>query len=464
MGCGSSSSQVVPQETIPQIPESSTNKAEIQTDQHLDYLREDLNKYEHILKNIKEILDNYIDGDNKEIMFVAYKELVNKCDGLKSRMSSVNYEVAIIGLEKAGKSTLINAWIGWDFLPTASTRCTYTLTRICATKSGQKYEIEYFDRDEFHSRFERIKEEQEQSKITNSPLKEEIDEIRKYMHEINKYLGNPKITVEVTDFENESVKKEILSAITDIGKARAIKNISFWVANINDISNFTLYDAPGYNSPITMHKEQTTQIIQKMDVVLYAKDISRPDLDVSEINLVKITSESDEFVDVKEKILVALTQGEKIINIKNTSEDNSMLERKSKLAWARLGVSDSRIISVFTKAELEKNLPETSKGFPTIKDTKMKLLKETVSKCVVESRFKFNEKRVKGLRLKIEEFFHVLKKNIFTDFGIDFDSKNVEFDENEGDYIIDRTKEREKVNLKKNIITKLNEIKRILNS
>jgi len=52
-----------------------------------------------------------------------------------------------------------------------------------------------------------------------------------------------------------------------------------------------------------------------MDVVLYAKNIDKPDLNVLEISLVKIASESDQFVEVKDKIIVALTQGEK--NLRN---------------------------------------------------------------------------------------------------------------------------------------------------
>ena len=40
-----------------------------------------------------------------------------------------------------------------------------------------------------------------------------------------------------------------------------------------------------------------------MDVVLYTKNIALPDLNVLENSLVKVASESDEFVEVKDKII-----------------------------------------------------------------------------------------------------------------------------------------------------------------
>ncbi len=196
---------------------------------------------------------------------------------------------------------------------------------------------------------------------------------------------------------------------------------------------------------------------------MYAKNISYPDLNVLEKSLVKVVSESDEFVEIKEKIIVALTQGEKNIRTAN----NSILLAKSKEAWARLGVPGSRIIPVYTQSELEKS--STTKWYPEIKDTNMDFLKRTVSECVVESRYKFTEKRLKGLRNKIDEFVSVLKSKIKEDFDIDFDKTNGDFDENEGDEKLHRDEVNmdgkpmnEEIQRKKNIRNKFKEIIRIL--
>jgi hypothetical protein len=164
-----------------------------------------------------------------------------------------------------------------------------------------------------------------------------------------------------------------------------------------------------------------------MDVVLYAKNIDKPDLNVLECTLVKVASESDEFVEVKDKIIVALTRGETTFPKSN----NPLLLAKSKEAWARLGLHGSRIIYVYSKAELEKS--SATKMYAEIVDTNMEFLKRTVSECVVESRHKFTEKRLKSLRKKIDVNVKALKGYIKEDYEIDFDEENGDFDENEGD-------------------------------
>ena len=46
------------------------------------------------------------------------------------RLEKENFEIAIIGTEKAGKSTFTNALIKSTFLPSAIERCTFTSTTI----------------------------------------------------------------------------------------------------------------------------------------------------------------------------------------------------------------------------------------------------------------------------------------------------------------------------------------------
>jgi hypothetical protein len=254
MGCGPSEVAPITEPTNipPIIIERQSTFIDVNQDANLRYLKEEFKSYEKILKNIGDILENFRDGKNKSTLKISFDELNNICEEQKNRMNKNDYEVAIVGLEKAGKSTLMNAWIGWDFLPTAATRCTYTLTRILSTDRNQRYEIEYFTRSEFYSRFDKIKEEYSKINDPNSPLKNEIEEINKFRNEIDIYLNKPLQTVTVDDFKSESVKQDIISFITIPSKARAIKNISFWVAKLNAINNFTLYDAPGYDSPITL--------------------------------------------------------------------------------------------------------------------------------------------------------------------------------------------------------------------
>ena len=53
-----------------------------------------------------------------------------KCDKLYTKLDKNEFEIAIVGLEKAGKSTFGNALMGNNVLPNADERCTYTSTCI----------------------------------------------------------------------------------------------------------------------------------------------------------------------------------------------------------------------------------------------------------------------------------------------------------------------------------------------
>ena len=56
--------------------------------------------------------------------------LNQKFEDWNDRLSDNRYRVAIIGTEKAGKSTFANALLRKDFLPEDEGRCTFTTTTI----------------------------------------------------------------------------------------------------------------------------------------------------------------------------------------------------------------------------------------------------------------------------------------------------------------------------------------------
>ena len=57
------------------------------------------------------------------------------------RLRANRFEVAVIGLEKAGKSALLNAWLGQEILPSAAERCTYTTTEIWSARTEDEQEL-----------------------------------------------------------------------------------------------------------------------------------------------------------------------------------------------------------------------------------------------------------------------------------------------------------------------------------
>ena len=71
------------------------------------------------------------------------EKLLGRDERLLRKLRSQEFEIAVVGLEKAGKSTLSNALIRVNVLPAESERCTYTKTEI---RSGteDRAEVEFY--------------------------------------------------------------------------------------------------------------------------------------------------------------------------------------------------------------------------------------------------------------------------------------------------------------------------------
>ena len=82
------------------------------------------------------------------------RDIHSKNKKLLHKLQSNEFEIAIVGLEKAGKSTFANALIESSVLPSAPERCTFTATQL---KNGtDKASIEFYNEDEFNTIFRQL--------------------------------------------------------------------------------------------------------------------------------------------------------------------------------------------------------------------------------------------------------------------------------------------------------------------
>ena len=152
------------------------------------------------IKCLKWDAENHLDEFKKK-----RNDLRKKFEKLKSELEKRDFKIGVVGLESSGKSSLINAYIDKDFLPTATERCTYTTTTIksCSDKKSQKYSIYYFTREEFKE-YENV--------ITgllssnDEYAKREFDEINKLRNNINQYLDKKPETRNFENFEELQTK------------------------------------------------------------------------------------------------------------------------------------------------------------------------------------------------------------------------------------------------------------------
>lgn len=81
------------------------------------------------------------------------KEVSEPAKRQLSRLKRREFRIAVVGLEKAGKSTFINAWLEKDLLPNDDPRCTFSTTEIHSVKNDrdQRLEVKVKSYDKFKS-------------------------------------------------------------------------------------------------------------------------------------------------------------------------------------------------------------------------------------------------------------------------------------------------------------------------
>ncbi|MGV8120117.1 MAG: dynamin family protein [Candidatus Xenobiia bacterium LiM19] len=227
------------------------------------------------------------------------------------RLKGNCFNVAVIGLEKAGKSLLLNAWLGADVLPSMPERCTYTSTELWSAPSPEeeRYIIEYYGRDEFFSQLKEKKLQKEQ--VTGSDkkkLENEIEEIQEHLQKIEEYLGKDTETHGFKDVTELRGQLDTIISSKDKARARSVKRIKIYTMKLRIGRDIVFHDVPGFNSPIELHKQQTIAKLKECDAIIYTKEYDKPDLEGNEEQMLSIADQMDPFLTVADKIFIALTK------------------------------------------------------------------------------------------------------------------------------------------------------------
>ena len=287
-------------------------------------------KTQEILNDIRN-LSNILSHDEKQEL----DTVCDKFDDWDARLSDNRYRVAIIGTEKAGKSTFANALLRRNFLPEDEGRCTFTTTTIESSKTEDTAEIEFFTKQEFIDKFNSLCEEIEftcnyntvaiselnefcdntSSAIATSNAVDDIRDIIEKKEQIEKYLSGNIKTFTGQDIDN------IKSYITDEIKARAVKNITIKSTQFKEQENLIIYDVPGFDSPTKLHLEQAKWYMRNADIVIMLVSIA------DRISFVK--AQADFLNDTKDRygqklsnklIVVASKFDKHIVDDKNSSD------------------------------------------------------------------------------------------------------------------------------------------------
>lgn len=271
-------------------------------------------KLERQISTINKILDIESCGLIDMTVEENLQKIRKKAEFLKHKLDKNEFEIAIVGLEKAGKSTFANALMGNDILPSKEARCTYTSTRICSGDDTAK--VQFFTADEFNKKF---RDQLKTMKIPNADsynyesvslaqyqnMFDKLDDETREKYQSNanedvtmsleyKSTINQCIAICKKEFKgDELATNELKKYIENPQYALAVKSISIYSSRLEKMPNAVIYDVPGFDSPTAIHKEQTVEQMRNADAIILIASAYKPSFTGPIVDLFQKNSDYD---------------------------------------------------------------------------------------------------------------------------------------------------------------------------
>src|SRR5215467_7564552 len=265
-----------------------------------------------------------------------------------ARLDANSAKYVVAGLEKAGKTAFINAYIGIDLFPTHGERCTYAVTVIRVSKGG-RFEVTIRPKLCSISQFQSREAELGRSAKMGGPMAiaaaqdlEQIKTLRSYLEAI--ITGKQALQIKMIgdrsadssfDFSNKKIDdielaRACLKAVVAGPIAYAVQEVEVDISiqNTQAISgdDFELVDLPGLDSGLTIHQELVKSTMANADAIIFVQNISNPTLQ-KHANKLLSYAEYGDLIKFREKIFVFLNRcDEKPDAVINDNYDSAIRE------------------------------------------------------------------------------------------------------------------------------------------
>lgn len=272
-------------------------------------------KYAVKIEKIERILDE------KEIKGDIPRQIRNRMESFLDRCQHPEFQIALVGTIKAGKSTLINALLGEELASTKVTPETASLTKFKGAKHDY-VEVTFYTPEEWNRLWKSV--EKAHAKI----FMEEYNELHGNQ-EKDKWLGKGTKTF---DCDTREKLKEEITRWTSAKSATHyfVKEVVVGVKDFDLPEGVVLVDTPGLDDVVQYRSDITRHYIDRANAVLVCvKSDKMEGSDFDTIARVFINSRND-----RAKIFIVGTQ---IDNLNNPNSDWD----KQKKEWMKHLKGDS---------------------------------------------------------------------------------------------------------------------------
>lgn len=226
-----------------------------------------------------------------------------QADRQRQRLEKGEFRIAVVGLEKAGKSTFVNAWLGCDLLPAKSIRCTFTTTQIFSVREAADQRLETQPKTE--AEFQRLFSDLQIA--ANGPDETRANKAKADLSTIERHKSNLKeVRIEgprTKPFADlEQIKDDLRKYVADERYAHAMHEARLYTCRLAEAEGIVFYDVPGLDSGLAKHIEESRDMLHDCDAVILVQRY--PDLRGAEKDLVKFAREGDRHIRLEDKMFV----------------------------------------------------------------------------------------------------------------------------------------------------------------
>ncbi|AKT37873.1 dynamin family protein [Chondromyces crocatus] len=270
----------------------------------------------------------------------------------EKRLAKGVVKIGVVGLEKQGKSAFLSAWLKSEkLLPSEAERCTWSTTVVEPGEEGEFSAIvTYYPEDEFKARIQsyfdalepgsverwqglsqaeiqRLKgafreregydvDDPDRAGRREQAALSELTEIAATLGEIKARLNRAptKITASTIDELAEQIRPYIALKDTRNGNrpypgVRAVKLVTVTIPVEGAMPGVVLMDLPGIDAPSDKARRDTEEALtHEVDVTIFVKDVTRPSLVRTELDLLRTAQSADRSISLKDRMFVVLTK------------------------------------------------------------------------------------------------------------------------------------------------------------
>ena len=246
------------------------------------------------------------------------------------RLRKREFRIAVVGLEKAGKSTFINAWLECDLLPAKGGRCTFTTTQIYSVEneSEQRLEVQARTDEEFLNLLKELEKVGAQEDLNTIKINEiTLQQVKRE--------GN--LTFPFTRLED--IREPLKKYVADEKYAHAVLEARLYTNKLAQAEGIVFYDVPGLDSGLAKHVDEAQEMLSDCDAVILVQRFTS--LREKELEIIKFTELGDKNVTVADKLFVFLSR---IDSIGSAEALKTHIEEASQDWLRRANLPSDRIV------------------------------------------------------------------------------------------------------------------------